>query len=265
MSATGAERLSQAFAAARAEKRAALVCYVMAGDPSLEATGALLAAVDAAGADVIELGIPFSDPIADGPVLQEAAMRALKMKTTLAQVIALAAQHKSLRAPMVAMGYLNPILNLGYARFAREAAAAGLCGAIIPDLPLEEAGELRAQMEQEGLALVPLAAPTTEGARLRAITASAQGFVYTVSVNGVTGARAELPPELGPRLAELRSLSKVPVAVGFGVSRAEQVRALAPLTDGIVVGSALVRAHHERGIDAAASLVRELRAALGQA
>lgn len=260
--ASGAQRLTHAFERAKAEGRAALVCYAMAGDPSLEQSARLVAALDDAGADVIELGVPFSDPIADGPVLQAAATRALAAKTTLRKVLELASHLKALRAPLVAMGYLNPIASYGVAAFARDAARAGLCGAIVPDLPLEESDELREALEGEGLALVPLVAPTTTGERLRTIAARARGFLYTVSVTGVTGARAELPPELAARLQELRGISAAPVAVGFGVSKPEQARALGKLADGVVVGSALVQAAHEQGIEAAAALVRGLRAAL---
>ena len=186
-------KLTEAFRAANREGRAALVCYVMAGDPTLQATEDLLRVVDEAGADVIELGVPFSDPIADGPVLQAAATRALQGSTTLRKTLDLAAGLRGqLRAPLVAMGYLNPVLNLGLDRFAREAGAAGLSGAIVPDLPPEEADELRAALALHALSLIPLVAPTTEGERLERIAREASGFIYTVSVTGVTGARAEL-------------------------------------------------------------------------
>ena len=235
----------------------------MAGDPTLQATEELLRVVDEAGADVIELGVPFSDPIADGPVLQAAATRALRGHTTLLQTLALAERLRGqLRAPMVAMGYLNPFLNLGLERFAREASAAGLSGAIVPDLPPEEADELRAALAARSLSLVPLVAPTTEGERLARIAREASGFIYTVSVTGVTGARADLPVELAKRLSDLRALSAVPVAVGFGVARPEQARALAPLADGVVVGSALVQLHAAEGARAVGPFVRALREAL---
>ena len=247
-------RLSEAFS----KERTALVCYVMGGDGD---TAALLRAVDAAGADVIELGLPFSDPIADGPVLQAAATRALKAGTTLADLLALAARLR-LRAPVLAMGYMNPIESMGAQKFARALGGAGLCGAIVPDLPLEEAGPVREALAAEGLDLVPLVAPTTPPARAATIAKSARGFLYYVSVTGVTGARAQLPEETERRLSELRGMSPVPVAVGFGISRAEQAAALKGKADGIVVGTALVKAHHEGGVAAAADLVRSLRAAL---
>lgn len=251
-------RLSNAFAKARAEGRTALVCYAMGGDGD---TAALLQAIDAAGADVIELGLPFSDPIADGPVLQAAATRAIAAKTTIRGLLAMVSR-LHLRAPMVAMGYMNPIESMGSRAFARGLREAGLCGAIIPDLPLEEAGPLREDLAAEGLDLVPLIAPTTSANRAARIARAARGFVYYVSVTGVTGARAVLPDDLESRLAELRSISPAPIAVGFGISRPDQAAALKGKVDGVVVGSALVALHHTEGIDATATLVRSLRSAL---
>jgi tryptophan synthase alpha chain len=251
-------RLSDAFP----RGRTALVCYAMGGDPTLAATQELLRAIDGEGADVIEIGLPFSDPIADGPTLQAAATRALRGGATLPRLLEAVAGLR-LRAPLVGMGYMNPVESMGAPAFARALAQAGMAGAIVPDLPLEEAGPLRADLEQAGVDLVPLIAPTTGPARAAAIAQKARGFLYYVSVTGVTGARNELPPDLAARLRELRAISPVPVAVGFGISRPEQAAALRGLTDGVVVGSALVAAHHQGGVRAAAELVRGLRAALG--
>jgi tryptophan synthase alpha chain len=250
-------RLSDAFP----RGRTALVCYAMGGDPSLAATEELLRAIDGEGADVIELGIPFSDPIADGPAIQAAATRALKGGASLQRLLDMAARLR-LRTPLVAMGYMNPIECMGAPAFARALSQAGITGAIVPDLPLEEAAPLRVELAGAGVDLVPLVAPTTGPERAALIVKQARGFVYYVSVTGVTGARAQLPPELAGRLRELRALSPVPVAVGFGISRPEQASALRGLADGIVVGSALVSAHHQGGVRAAAELVRGLRAAL---
>ncbi len=251
-------RLTDAFTAARAQGRTALVCYAMGGDGD---TAALLRAIDDAGADVIELGLPFSDPIADGPVLQAAATRAIASRSTIRDLLSMASRLK-LRAPMVAMGYMNPIEAMGSRPFARALREAGLCGAIVPDLPLEEAEPVRADLAAEGLDLVPLVAPTTPRERAAQIARTGRGFVYYVSVTGVTGARASLPEDLERRLAELRANSPLPVAVGFGISRPEHAAALKNKADGVVVGTALVATHHERGIEAAAELVRSLRASL---
>jgi len=247
-------RLSDAFP----KGRTALVCYVMGGDGD---TAALLQAVDEAGADVIELGLPFSDPIADGPVLQAAATRALSSGATVRGVLATAGNLR-LRAPVVAMGYMNPVERMGAPVFAKCLRDSGLCGAIIPDLPMEEAQPLRDALSAHGLDLVPLVAPTTPAERATAIARIARGFVYYVSVTGVTGARASLPEDLEKRLAELRAVSPVPVAVGFGISRPEQAAALKGKADGIVVGTALVKTAHESGTKAAADFVRSLRAVL---
>ena len=250
-------RLSDAFP----RGRTGLVCYAMGGDPTLAATEELLRAIDGEGADVIEIGLPFSDPIADGPTLQAAATRALRGGATLGRLLEIVERLK-LRAPVVAMGYMNPVECMGNHAFARALGQAGVAGAIIPDLPLEEAAPLRADLAGAGIDLVPLIAPTTGPERAAAIARQARGFLYYVSVTGVTGARTELPADLAARLRELRALSSVPVAVGFGISRPEQAAALRGLADGVVVGSALVAAHHQGGVPAAAELVRGLRAAL---
>jgi len=252
-------RLTDAFP----KGKTALVCYAMAGDPSLAQTEELLLAIDAAGADVIELGLPFSDPIADGPTVQASATRSLKHGATVAGAIEMARGLQGrLRAPLVTMGYMNPVEAMGLKAFATTLRDAGIAGCIVPDLPLEEAGPLRAELDAAGVDLVPLVAPTTGPERAAAIAKLARGFVYTVSVTGVTGARTELPPDLANRLRDLRAISSLPVAVGFGIARPEQAAKLRGLVDGIVVGSALVAAHHEGGVAKAAELVRGLKAAL---
>ena len=251
-------RLSDAFAKARAEGRTALVCYAMGGDGD---TAALLRAIDGAGADVIELGLPFSDPIADGPTLQAAATRALASGATLRLLFAEAGL-LTLRAPVVSMGYMNQIESMGVPAFVQAAARAGIAGVIVPDLPLEEAQPVRDALAAVGIDLVPLVAPTTSPERAARIAATARGFLYYVSVTGVTGARAALPEDLAARLRDLRAVSAAPVAVGFGISSPEQAAALRGHADGIVVGSAIVALHHEKGPAAVAALVRSLRAAL---
>ncbi len=254
--------LRAAFANARAQKRAALIVYVMAGDPNLEATVALVPRLVEAGADVIELGMPFSDPMADGPVLQAAASRALTSGTTIARVLE-AASRIHVSAPLVLMGYLNPVLSYGEERFAADAGAAGVSGVILADMPAEEAGGFAAKLRARGLAWVPLVAPTTAPERMREIAALADGFVYYVSVTGVTGSRTALPSDLPEKIARAHAaVSPAPLGVGFGIGTPTQAQEIGRLTDGVVVGSALVRTLHEQGADAAVSLVRSLASGL---
>jgi len=245
---TGFERIAAAFADCRAEGRAALVTYVMAGDPDLATSRAMALACAEGGADLLEIGMPFSDPIADGPVIQLAAERALAAGTGAAEVLRLARQlRKASAVPIALMGYVNPLLSYGEERFLAEAQRAGVDALILPDLPPEEAEELREQARGHGIALVNLLAPTSTAARRQQACATAGGFLYLVSVTGVTGARTGLPAELPALLASVRAESPVPVVVGFGVSGPEQARRLGPLADGVVVGSAIVRRIAEGG------------------
>lgn len=257
---TGRERLRAAFERARTERRTALVTYVMAGDPDLATSEACARACLEAGADVVELGFPFSDPIADGPTLQRAAARSLAQGTRLADVLSLASRlRRDFDAPVVLMGYLNPLLAFGEERFFHACRAAGVDGVILPDLPPEEGEELRAHADAAGVAIVPLLAPTSDGSRVEAALRNAAGFVYYVSVTGVTGARAELPLDLAERVTALRRASTLPVAIGFGISSAEQARRLAPLADGLVVGSAIAeRLTGPGGLEAVRGFVRSL-------
>ena len=259
-----ARRIEVAFARAKGEKRSALVAYLCAGDPSLAATERLVPAIVSAGADIIELGVPFSDPIADGPVIQAASQRALASGTSLPKLLDLVARLRAsgLSTPLVLMGYANPMVAMGWERFAERAARAGVDGAIVPDLPLEEAEPVSAVLAAAGLDLVLLAAPTTPPERLARIAERTRGFLYFVSVTGVTGGGAELPEELPAMLARARQVPRV--AVGFGVSRPEQARLLAPHADGVVVGTAIVRGIERAGgaAEPVAALVRSLRQAL---
>jgi len=228
-------RLTQAFA-----KRKALVTYLMAGDGGAQATVETVVALAKAGADVIELGFPFSDPIADGPVIQKAAMRARDAGTTLEGVLEIAkAARARVEVPLVLMGYLNPVLAYGVERFVARAAECGVDGLIIPDLPPEEAGELVASATKHDVATVFLLAPTSTADREAAVIAASTGFLYFVSVTGVTGARA-VAPDVGAHVQRVRARAKVPVAVGFGISSKEQAQRVAAFADGVVVGSALV-------------------------
>jgi tryptophan synthase alpha chain len=233
----------------------------MGGYPSIEGSvEAGLAAADA-GADLLELGIPFSDPLADGPVIHAAGTEALAAGATPHRVLG-ACERLAARVPVVLMVYANIVLTAGAQAFALRAAAAGAAGLIVPDLPHDEALELRAACDMEGLALVPLVAPTTTPERIAEIGADARGFVYTVSLTGTTGERAELPPRLADTVARVRASSDVPVAVGFGISTPAHARAVAEIADGVIVGSRVVRAAGEGGAAAVGELVGELAAAL---
>ncbi|TBR26227.1 tryptophan synthase subunit alpha [bacterium] len=240
----GKERIVAAFTKAAAEGRAAFIPYLTAGDPTLEWTGRHLDALARAGADVVELGIPFSDPVADGPVNQRAAERGLASGTTLSGVLELLAAERAagLTLPAVLFTYANPVAALGWEGFAKRAAASGADGVLVVDLPVEEADEHRAACAAAGLATVFLAAPTTDDARLAAAARASSGFLYYVSRLGVTGASASLAAGAAEELARVkRAAGTLPVAYGFGVSDPEQAAAAAKLADGVVVGSALVR------------------------
>jgi len=242
-------------------KRAALMPYLMGGFPNIEeSVAAGLAAVDA-GADLLELGIPFSDPLADGPVIHAAATDALAAGATPHGVLGVC-ERLAASVPVVLMVYANIVLTAGAAAFALRAAAAGASGLIVPDLPHDEADEVRAACDSERLALVPLVAPTTTPERIAAIGADARGFVYTVSLTGTTGERDELPERLADTVGRVRASTDVPVAVGFGISSAEQARTVAEVADGVIVGSRVVRAAGEGGAAAVGSVVAELASAL---
>jgi tryptophan synthase alpha chain len=242
-------------------KRAALMPYLMGGYPSIEeSVSAGLAAADA-GADLLELGIPFSDPLADGPVIHAAGTAALDAGVTPHGVLG-ACERIAARVPVVLMVYANIVLTAGASAFALKAASAGASGLIVPDLPHDEADEVRAACDAEGLALVPLVAPTTTPERIAEIGAHARGFVYVVSLTGTTGERDEIQEGLAQTVERVRESTDVPVAVGFGISTPEQARAVGELADGVIVGSRVVRAAGEGGADAVGSVVGELAAAL---
>lgn len=235
-------RLDRRFAALAKEGRAAFVAYIMAGDPDAATAQALLDGLPAAGADVIELGLPFSDPMAEGPTIQRAAQRALKSGMTVAGTLAMVAQFRTRDAdtPIVLMGYLNPILSKGYERFAAEAAEAGVDGLIMVDCPPEEADDLADALEAHGISLVRLATPTTDDRRLPAVVRRASGFVYYVSVAGVTGVKEANADSVAPAVKRVKAASGLPVAVGFGIRTPEKAAEVALVADGVVVGSALV-------------------------
>ncbi len=258
--ASGLDRIAAAFESHG--KRAALMPYLMGGFPDLETSVAAGEAAAAAGADLIELGVPFSDPLADGPVIHDAATRALATGATPHAVLR-ACERLSERLPVVLMVYANVVLAAGFEAFALRAAAAGAAGLIVPDLPHDESAELRAACDAEGMAMVPLVAPTSTEERVAAIGADARGFVYTVSLTGTTGERDELPEGLAETVGRVRAAATVPVAVGFGISTGAQARAVAEVADGVIVGSRVVRATAEGGAAAVGVLVGELADALG--
>ncbi len=240
-------RIGQAFARARDEDRVALLPYVMTGYPDLETSEALALALAQAGADVIELGIPFSDPLADGVTIQHAGQVALDRGTTLGTSLSLAGRLSTqIDVPVILMGYFNPIFSFGVERFCVHAAAAGVAGLIVPDLPPEEAVPLAIAAERRGIELIYLVSPTSPDARIRLVAHAADrtgnGFVYCVSISGVTGARDTLSEQLPDLLARVRAHTKLPLAVGFGISRAEHVTRVGALADGAVVASALLNA-----------------------
>ena len=253
------ERIARAFSGHG--RRAALMPYLMGGHPDPKTSLAACEAAADAGADLIELGVPFSDPLADGPVIHAAATEALANGVTPSDVLR-QCEAVAGRLPVVLMVYANVVLAAGLENYVRTAAGAGAAGLIVPDLPHDEAGELRAACDAAGLALVPLVAPTTTPERLQAIGADARGFVYTVSLTGTTGERADLAPELTATVERVRVFTDAPVAVGFGISTVAHASAVADLADGVIVGSRVVRAAAEGGPAAVAELVSELDAAL---
>jgi tryptophan synthase alpha chain len=236
-------RMETTFARLRERGERALMPYFSAGDPSLAETRRLVAAAERAGADVVELGVPFSDPIADGPVVQRAGARALAAGASLPRVLELVAGLRAdgVKLPIALMTYYNPVLAFGLKSFARTAIDAGADAVIVPDLPYEECDPLRAEAEPAGLDLVQFVAPTSPAARVKAIARLARGFIYVVSVTGITGERRTLPPGLDAQIRTLRLVTTKPLCVGFGVSTPEQVGAVGKLADGILVGSAIVR------------------------
>lgn len=262
-------RISKRFADLARAGELGLVAYVTAGDPSLEATRQIAVAAANAGADVIELGVPFSDPLADGPTIQRASERALRAGTTLACVLDLVVEiRRDSEVPLVLFSYYNPVLQMGLANFADRAAAVGADGALITDLSPEEAGDYRAAMHARGLDTIFLAAPTTSEDRFARIARASSGFLYLISRTGVTGARDNMPDDLPALVRRARLASRLPLAVGFGISLPGHVSILGGLADAAVVGSALVEeieraASPAASASAVAARIRTLKAAAG--
>ncbi|SEF75831.1 tryptophan synthase, alpha chain [Billgrantia desiderata] len=267
-----ATRLDECFAALKAEKRPALVTYVTAGDPDFETSLEILQGLPAAGADVIEIGMPFSDPMADGPAIQKAALRALGSGQTMTRTLELvhAFRQQDSQTPLVLMGYYNPIHRYGVARFLADAARAGVDGLIVVDLPPEHDDELCLPAREHGIAFIRLATPTTDAKRLPRVLENASGFLYCVSVNGITGVRAPDFHDVEGMVGRLREHSHLPIAVGFGIRTAAQAQAIGRFSDAVVVGSALVEAIESAetrhgAIEAVHGLVRDLAAGVRRA
>jgi tryptophan synthase alpha chain len=263
---TGLARVESAFAATRDEGRAALMPYLMGGFPDQKTASAVAGAYADAGADLIELGVPFSDPLADGPVIHAADTAALAAGATLESVLE-TCEAIGERVPVALMCYANMVLAAGAEELSAKAADAGAAAVIVPDLPLEEQGEIAEALAGKGLALVPLVAPTTPPPRLAAICAAARGFVYVVSTRGVTGEREGLPAELKAFVAAVKERASVPAAVGFGIATPEQAAEVGAIADGVIIGSRLVRVVADAPSPAAAveevgAFLREVRAAL---
>ena len=259
---------SRAMTAITRSSTPALVAYVTCGDPDIKTTREIVLSAIRSGADVIELGVPFSDPVADGPVIQRASERALRHNTSLEDVLHLAADvRKESDAALVVFSYLNPILRFGLERFCAEAARSGVDAALITDLTVEEAGEYRRLMEVHGLDTIFLAAPTSPDARLKAIAQACQGFVYAVSRTGVTGTQQQLAGDARGLVQRIRKYTKLPVAVGFGISNADQFRQVGSFADAAAVGSAIVQAIEQnpgQEPKAVAELITALKQGAGQ-
>jgi len=250
------QRIEACFAKAAADGRKLLIPYVTAGDPSLDVTLALMHQMVTDGADIIELGVPFSDPMADGPVIQAACERALHAGTTLSSILELVERFRQSNAdtPIVLMGYMNPVEIMGHEAFAQRASAAGVDGVLIVDLPPEEGGELLDLLKAHGLDTIFLLSPNTPEYRVKKVCDLVSGYVYYVSLKGVTGAATLDTAEVAERVAAIKSLSSVPVAVGFGIRDAESAKAVGSVADAVVVGSAFVTLVGEHGADQASIL-----------
>lgn len=243
-------RIGRLFERLHAEHRPALIAYITAGDPSPERTPALVAALERGGADLIELGVPFSDPIADGPVIQRGSERALKAGTTLAKVLDIAEEVRNhSEIPLLLFTYMNPVLRYGLDALARDAVARGIDGCLLTDLSVEEAEPYTAAMRKAGLETVFLAAPTSTARRQELVARYSTGFIYLVSRTGVTGERANLSDGVEPLVRAMRRATRLPLAVGFGISTAEQARAVGAIADGVAVGSAFVRTIEQNAND----------------
>jgi tryptophan synthase alpha chain len=236
------DRLTQRFTTIAQQKSKALVTFITAGDPDLATTAEMILLLEEAGADIIELGMPFSDPMADGPTIQLSSERALAAGTTLDAILAMVCTVRATTSiPIILMGYLNPIHAYGYDRFARDAAGAGVDGVLLVDMPPEESGEFLAAASARGLKVIFLLTPTSDKSRIATVAELGNGFIYYVTVTGVTGARREVSTSLAAELGKIRKKLKIPIVAGFGISTPQQAASVAGLADGVVVGSAIVK------------------------
>lgn len=235
-------RITQKFKQLAKNKRKAFIAYITAGDPNLSTTEKLVYALEEAGVDMIELGVPFSDPMADGPTIQAASQRALKNRVSLTSILAMVARiRKHSKIPIALMTYYNPVFHFGDQKFTAAALKAGVDGVIIPDLPPEEAGDLRRAANKTGLSTIFFMAPTTTNARLKKVIQASTGFVYYVSLTGVTGARTQLSQTIAFDVKRAKRLTDKPICVGFGISTADHIRSVGKVADGVIVGSAIVK------------------------
>ncbi len=235
-------RIDQKFIELRQAQKKAFIAFITAGDPSLKATEELVLSLEKAGADIVELGVPFSDPLADGPTIQAASYRSLQRGTTLARILDVVKRiRRHSDIPIALMTYYNPVFHFGLPAFVSQAKAVGVDGVIIPDLPVDEAGDLRRLALKADIATIFFLAPTTTEARMKPIVDAATGFIYFVSVAGVTGGRKAVASEIGQKIRFARTLTDKPVCVGFGVSTAQEARAISFVADGVIVGSAIVK------------------------
>ena len=256
-------KIEQAF-----NNKKAFIPFVTAGDPDLDTTKEILLAMQEAGADLIEIGIPFSDPVAEGPVIQEADLRALESGTTTDKIFDMVSSiQQKLTVPVVFMTYINPIYVYGTEKFAKRASECGVAGVIVPDVPFEERGEIQEIFKQFDMAVISMIAPTSSD-RVRMIAGEAEGFVYCVSSLGVTGVRTELSTEISSLIQDVKSVKNIPCAIGFGISTPEQAKTMAAISDGAIVGSAIVKIVAEHGRDSVAYVkeyVKKMKEAVLQA
>lgn len=262
----GLEHISQTFTALRAAGRPALMPYFTLGYPTPKDSLEVIEALSESGADLIELGVPFSDPLADGPTIQHSTQVALDQGMTVSRCLSLVkeARARGVTQPLLLMGYINPVLAYGMQRYTADARDAGVDGLILPDLPVEEASAAEAACKANGLALVYLVSPTSTPERIAALAGRTSGFLYLVSITGVTGARSALPLDLAEFVARVRAVARTPLAVGFGISTPGQARDVAALADGVIIGSALIHAAGQsvHPSQAAADYLQSIRAAL---